>query len=83
VLHDTAARGSRAYSGNEMKTSMELPAAKWEYREFDMPTEDRDRVFLGWLREGWEFIGVHPKGKGQRRPLPVAIVRRELLPLSR
>ncbi len=52
--------------------------ATWEYREFDMPTEDRDLVFLSWLREGWELVGVHPKGKGQRKPLPVAIVRREL-----
>jgi hypothetical protein len=50
----------------------------WEYAEFDMPTEDQDRVFLGWLREGWELVGVHPKGKGQRKPMPVAIVRREM-----
>lgn len=52
----------------------------WEYRECDIAgigAEDRDRVFLGWLREGWEFVGVHSKGKGQRKPLPVAILRRE------
>ncbi len=49
----------------------------WEYKEFEMPTEDRDRVFLSWLREGGELVGVHSKGKGQRKPLPVAIVRRE------
>ncbi|HVA24089.1 MAG TPA: hypothetical protein VMW62_06810 [Chloroflexota bacterium] len=64
-----------------MKTSKGLPVANWEYREFDIPTEDRERVFLGWLREGWELIGIHPKGKGQRKALPVAIVRRELAPL--
>ena len=63
-----------------MKALVSLPVINWEYREFDMPTEDRDRVFLGWLREGWELVGVHPKGKGQRKPLPVAIVRRELFP---
>ena len=56
--------------------------ATWEYREFDMPTENEDRVFLDWLREGWEVVGVHPKGKGQRKPMPVAIVRRELEPLA-
>jgi len=52
----------------------------WEYTEFELagiPNEDRARVFLGWLREGWELVGVHPKGKGQRKPLPVAIMRRE------
>ncbi len=57
----------------------DLRTPNWEYREFDMPTEDQDRVFLGWLREGWELVGVHPKGKGQRKPLPVAIVRREVV----
>ena len=62
-----------------MRTPFQLPEANWEYREFDMPTEDKDRVFLGWLREGWELVGVHPKGKGQRKPMPVAIVRRELV----
>lgn len=62
-----------------MKMGVAAPAANWEYREFDMPTEDSDRVFLDWLREGWEMVGVHSKGKGQRKPLPVAILRRELL----
>ena len=62
-----------------METARQWPATTWEYREFEMPTEDPERVFLGWLREGWELIGIHPKGKGQRKPLPVAIVRRELL----
>jgi len=55
----------------------------WEYCEYelwDIPVAERDRVFLNWLREGWELVGVHPKGKGQRKPLPVAILRRELLP---
>jgi hypothetical protein len=62
-----------------MKHMLDLPVADWEYREFDIPDQDRDRVFLGWLREGWELVGVHPKGKGQRKPLPVAIMRRELV----
>jgi len=58
------------------------PLSSWEYTEFELftvPTEDRDQLFLGWLREGWELVGVHPKGKGQRKPLPVAILRRERL----
>jgi hypothetical protein len=63
-----------------MEKPARLPVLNWEYREFDMPTEDVDRAFLNWLREGWELVGIHPKGKGQRKPLPVAIVRRELLP---
>jgi hypothetical protein len=50
----------------------------WEYREFEVPAEDRDRVFLDWVREGWELIGFHSKGKRHRKPLPVAILRREL-----
>lgn len=62
-----------------MRHMVDLPIAAWEYREFDIPDEDRDRTFLGWLREGWELVGVHPKGKGQRKPLPVAIMRRELV----
>jgi hypothetical protein len=56
------------------------PPIAWEYTEFELftvPMEDRDKLFLGWLREGWELVGVHPKGKGQRKPLPVAILRRE------
>jgi len=68
----------RAYAANVMKTAPSLPTIDWEYIEFDMPTEDQDRVFLGWIREGWELVGVHPKGKGQRKPLPVAIMRREI-----
>ena len=51
----------------------------WEYREFDLPDSDLERAFLSWLREGWELVGIHPKGKGQRKPLPVAIMRRELV----
>ena len=56
------------------------PPVAWEYTEFELftvPMEERDKLFLGWLREGWELVGVHPKGKGQRKPLPVAILRRE------
>ena len=56
------------------------PPIAWEYTEFELftvPMEERDKLFLGWLREGWELVGVHPKGKGQRKPLPVAILRRE------
>jgi len=65
-----------------MRRLAPLPVTSWEYREyelFDISEQDRDRLFLGWLREGWELVGVHPKGKGQRKPLPVAILRRELL----
>jgi hypothetical protein len=51
--------------------------AVWEYREFDIPEVDREKALLSWMREGWELIGLHPKGKGQRKPIPVAIMRRE------
>ncbi|MBV9121380.1 MAG: hypothetical protein JOZ39_11790 [Chloroflexi bacterium] len=57
-----------------------LRLSPWEYTEYELfaiPAEDRDMVFLNWLREGWELVGVHHKGKGQRKPLPVAILRRE------
>ena len=76
--HDTARSLFSAYAGSMQKTNRAQTA--WEYTEFELfmiPTEDRDKVFLGWLREGWELVGVHPKGKGQRKPLPVAILRRE------
>jgi len=62
-----------------MRQVVDLPVADWEYAEFDIPDKDLERAFLGWLREGWELVGVHPKGKGQRKPLPVAIMRRELV----
>jgi hypothetical protein len=62
-----------------MRHTLDLPVTDWEYAEFDIPDEDCERVFLNWLREGWELVGVHPKGKGQRKPLPVAIMRRELV----
>jgi hypothetical protein len=68
-----------------MKRVAALPTAAWEYCEFELfgiPDQDRDRVFLGWVREGWELVGVHAKGKGQRKPLPVAIMRRELMPAT-
>ena len=60
--------------------STDRPPIAWEYTEFELfavPMEERDKLFLGWLRDGWELVGVHPKGKGQRKPLPVAILRRE------
>ena len=62
-----------------MEETVQVRVSGWEYREFDIPGEDRDVVFLNWLREGWELVGVHPKGKGQRKPLPVAIMRREVV----
>lgn len=68
-----------------MKRLSALPTAAWEYCEFELfgiPDQERDRVFLGWVRDGWELVGVHAKGKGQRKPLPVAIMRRELMPAA-
>ena len=55
----------------------ELPLIHWDYREFELPAHNAEYAFLDWVREGWELIGIHPKGKGLRKPLPMALMRRE------
>jgi|GEM_PF-3586658 hypothetical protein len=53
------------------------PAVAWEYQEFRIPEDDHVPAFLGWLREGWEFVGIHLKTNTVQREVPVAIMRRE------
>lgn len=48
-----------------------------EYAEFEIPPIGADIALLNWMREGWDLVGVHNKGKGQRKPAPVAIMRRD------
>jgi len=56
----------------------DLPLINWEYCEFELPHQNADYAFLDWVREGWELIGIHKKGKGLRKPLPMALMRRAL-----
>lgn len=70
------------YGGSVIQISAARPRTVPEYAEFEIPAVGGDIELLNWMRAGWDLVGVHNKGKGQRKPLPVAIMRREQLQVA-
>ncbi|HEU0167231.1 MAG TPA: hypothetical protein VFS62_05610 [Chloroflexota bacterium] len=60
-----------------MKQLRRPTANHWEYQEFPLPKVNHESVFIGWLRDGWEFVGFHERLTTTREVSPVAIMRRE------
>ena len=58
------------------RTPLETGPRTWEYETFPIPETGGDRAFLGWVRQGWELVGIH-RQSWPRRPV-VAILRREV-----
>lgn len=57
------------------RSSDQVPPIAWEYETFPIPETGGDRAFLGWVRDGWELVGIHRQA--WPRPPVVAILRRE------